>query len=162
MKISHPQSDDVNKYVKEHPLLIIPFRDQLVASVTRLQVTNNSQYSSRSRVSKALPSVQWSRRGQKRLRNDLSSRQASTIVKGPAGISTSCPIDLHIDTCDVEDKSDEEEELKKESEDDEYITVTCPTRGKMYLNGATLAAVSVMKMTKRYIVLKIFVNTVGI
>jgi hypothetical protein len=124
-----PQSDDVNEYVKEHPL-IIPFKDQLMASVTKLQVTNNVQYSSRSRVSKALPSVQWSRRGAKRQQNDLSSRQASTIIKGPAGISSSCPIDLHIDTCDVQEENDEEEESEEESEVDEYVVVKCPTRGK--------------------------------
>jgi hypothetical protein len=134
-----PKSDDVNEYVKDHPLYI-PFLKE--AFGTEGEIANKQdkvKYISRSRTSKALPSVTWSRRGSKRTRKDLSAKQSSEIVEGPPGISSSCPIDLHILESEVKIREEFESESENGSneadsdevyDEDEYVAVICPARGK--------------------------------
>lgn len=81
-----PQSDDVLEYEVNHSLYL-PLKDSLFSncSIDRATVVatlaNNQQR--RSRKSKALDSVNWSRRGVQRDASDPASTQSSAMIDGP-------------------------------------------------------------------------------
>ena len=86
-------------------------------------------YLPRSRTSKALSSLKCIGSGVTRSRNDLSARQSTEFMKGPPGISSSCPIDLHVENnyvkkieafeCDCVGESDSE----RDETEDEYVVL---------------------------------------
>jgi hypothetical protein len=99
-----PQSDDAEEWVKDHPLHI-PFHDTLVhgapmrastkdtnAATTGVEETPKTAYVDRSRKSKQLDYVSWSRRGVKKKRNDPCLHYPNLVYEGPDDVNFSVPV----------------------------------------------------------------------